>query len=217
MENTIEIFDNFSFDLIYALPEQTLQSWEKSLNFALDFSPPHLSLYQLTIEPPCTFYRKGVKEADENIALSLYDLTLDMTQAAGIPAYEVSNHAKSGFESRHNLTYWEYKSYLGIGPSAHGRITHEGLTLATKEKQTPLLWFKAKNKNQYLTVLSEDEIREEKILMGMRLRKGIDASLVNQKTVSQLQKSDLIKITGGKISATRKGLFILNQVIEELI
>ncbi len=217
LDNTASLFDNFSFDLIYALPEQTPDSWEKSLSFALTFRPPHLSLYQLTIEAPSAFYKNHVQGATDDTALIMYNTTLDMTDAAGIPAYEVSNHAQKGRESKHNCAYWQYNSYFGIGPSAHGRITNEGLTHATKEKQTPLLWFKSKNKNEYFTTLTPQEVREEKILMGLRLRQGIDVSLVNQNAVSDLQNQNLIKIADGKISATRKGLFILNQVTEQLI
>lgn len=217
LENTAEIFENFSFDLIYALPEQTPDSWEKSLSFALSFSSPHLSLYQLTIEAPSAFYRRGTQAAADDIALALYNLTLDMTQAEGIPAYEVSNHAKRGFESRHNLAYWRYKSYIGTGPSAHGRITTNKQTFATKEKQTPLLWFKAKKKNQYLTALTAEEVREEKILMGMRLREGINKNLANPAFLSELTNDNLIEITNNQIKATRKGLFVLNSVIERLI
>lgn len=211
-------FDNFSFDLIYALPSQTADSWEKELAFALSFAPPHLSCYQLTIEPPSRFYRQNVKGADEDLALTLWNITLDLTSANNIPAYEVSNHAKTGFESRHNLSYWEYQDYIGIGPSACGRISCKGLTLATKEKISPLLWKKAKIKNAEMTALNPEEVREEKILMGLRLKKGISSALItNKQAETLLLKQGLIAKEHNKIHITRQGLFVLDKVIEAIV
>ena len=216
LENTMSIFKNFSFDLIYALPSQTPDSWEKSLDFALQFQPPHLSLYQLTVEPPSLFYKQKIQTVNESTALDLYNLTLDLTEQAGIPAYEVSNHAVKGFKSIHNCAYWSYQSYIGIGPSAAGRITVNNKTLATLEKPTPMLWLKSKNKNKDFITLSPKEVRMEKIIMGMRLKTGIDVSLVNQKSLNELTGQGLVHTKNNKVSATRKGLFVLNQVIEQL-
>ena len=126
LENTLKVFANASFDMIYAYPEHTLEKWQQQLSFALSFKVPHMSLYQLAIEPPSVFYNKGLEPIAEDEAADLYKLTDEMTAAAGIPWYEVSNYAREGAQSRHNLAYWRYLEYIGIGPSAHGRVRLKG-------------------------------------------------------------------------------------------
>ena len=142
-----ETFDRMSFDLIYARPGQTMADWEAELRRAIDLAADHLSLYQLTIEPGTPFFglaeRGRLVIPDPDRAADLYEATQAITATAGLPLYEVSNHARPGDESRHNLTYWRYGLYAGIGPGAHGRLEVEGRRLATRTQANPELWLAA--------------------------------------------------------------------------
>ena len=141
-------FPRLSFDLIYARPAQTLDAWRAELEAAIDMAADHLSLYQLTIEPETMFFRlhQAGKLAvpDGELAAELYTLTQEVTEAHGLPAYEISNHAAPGAESRHNLTYWRYQDYVGVGPGAHGRITVDGVKRATASERHPENWLKGR-------------------------------------------------------------------------
>ncbi len=176
-------FDRFTFDLIYARPGQTLDAWRTELTEALAMAGGHLSLYQLTIEPDTPFAdlhaRGKLVIPDADAALDLYALTQDMTAAAGLPAYEISNHAAPGQESRHNLLYWRYGAYAGIGPGAHGRLVLPGGTrLATATERNPERWAGLVEAQGHgfteETALSREEQADEMLLMGLRLAEGID-------------------------------------------
>jgi putative oxygen-independent coproporphyrinogen III oxidase len=185
IESAGNIFGNFSFDLIYALPAQNTDNWGKELDFALSFGSPHISLYQLTIEKGTPFYadhNKGkFKLPEEELQTELYLLTLEKCKKAGLERYEISNFAKRGFESRHNLNYWLQNDYIGIGPGAHGRIEEgdkgSGTRVATMDIHHPGNWLEAVEAKGHGTqtteILSRKEILEELIFMGLRIREGI--------------------------------------------
>lgn len=202
-------FERFSFDLIYARPNETPQSWRSELAEALTIAGDHLSLYQLTVEPDTPFaalHRAGkliVPEADE--ALALYEITQAMTDAHGLAAYEISNHARSGQESRHNLLYWRYGEYAGVGPGAHGRIVVEGKRIATETERNPEEWCaRAEASGSGIvaeTALTPEEQADEMLLMGLRLAEGIDVSrlaalggvTIPEPTIAELIDLDLIE------------------------
>src|SRR5215469_6744533 len=174
-------FDRVSLDLIYARPRQTAKAWRAELAEALAFGTEHLSLYQLTIEPAtpfATLAREGTLVVpDEDSAAALFELTQEMSEAAGRPAYEISNHARPGQECRHNLIYWRYGDYLGVGPGAHGRLTSGPARFATRQMKAPETWLAAVEARGYGTEefvrLTPDERRGELVMMGLRLAEGI--------------------------------------------
>lgn len=207
-----EIFDNYSFDLIYALTTQTPQSWKKALTEALKLADKHISLYQLTIEQGTNFYERKVQIPNDVDAAEFYDVTQEVTEAYGLPAYEISNHAKPGYESRHNLTYWRYQDYLGIGPGAHGRVNG----YATVMTRSPEKWLSTPLDTS--TKLSDQEKLEEKVMMGIRLKEGLPISLKPQlKNLEMLKSEGFIQETPTIITATNKGFLVLNSVIEKLL
>jgi oxygen-independent coproporphyrinogen-3 oxidase len=176
-------FDRWSFDLIYARPGQTTDAWRAELFEALEMAGGHLSLYQLTIEPDTPFAelhaRGRLVVPDADAALDLYAVTQEMMAAAGLPGYEISNHAAPGEESRHNLLYWRYGAYAGVGPGAHGRLVlPDGTRVATATERTPERWVErvAENGCAFVeeTALSREEQADEMLLMGLRLTEGID-------------------------------------------
>ena len=178
------IFGRFSFDLIYALPEQTVHDWRGQLRNALAEAGGHLSLYQLTIEPGTAFHAQWVRgdlvTPDEDAAGEIYETTQDVLEAAGLPAYEISNHARPGDESRHNLTYWRYGDYAGIGPGAHGRILVAGTRHATRHHRAPEVWLERALQagdpmaaEQGSTVVSDAEAVVEAVMMGLRTAEGV--------------------------------------------
>ncbi len=209
IEEMKSVFYNFSFDLIYARPGQTLQAWQNELEEALSFNPPHLSLYQLTIEEETPFARKNIDLPDDEIARSLYEWTLERMEKADCPFYEVSNFARSGFECRHNLLYWEGDDYAGIGPAAHGRL---GL-IATENPKNLSSWLKGET---ITTLLSPFERQEEKLIMGLRLKKGISDKGLSPINIQKAIKKGWLKQEKGRIFATREGFMMLNQLILEL-
>lgn len=184
MKAAATTFDRFSFDLIYARQGHTLTAWESELVEALSFAPRHLSLYQLTIEPGTVFAKRAHREtlqADDDIAVALFERTQEWLSQAGLPAYEISNHAAPGQESQHNLAYWRYEEYVGIGPGAHGRfVTTGGCRLATANERQPEKWLKAVEKEgagtQGVELLSEQDAMREALLMGLRLADGVDGN-----------------------------------------
>ena len=187
-----KIFPRISFDLIYALPGQTPITWKKELASAIKIAEGHLSLYQLTIEPGTEFHKKRIKAANEDIGATLYELTQEIMDNAGLPAYEISNHAKKGQESRHNLIYWRGGDYLGIGPGAHGRITHAYKTEMMHNYREPEIWLNLaitkKYGQQKRAALSKEERRNELVLMGLRLIEGISLDHFNSLTNQHLTK-----------------------------
>lgn len=232
-------FKRISFDLIYALPDQSLEDWRGELGQALDFSPSHLSLYQLTIEEGTAFYhqfRRGkFNLPGENEAAALFELTQDMTEAAGLPAYETSNHARSGQQSQHNLAYWRGDPYVGIGPGAHGRLPGQrrGEAFAHHQVKRPEAWLKAVQSNGValaeLETIGADERAVETIMMSLRLREGLSINkFERQFAVSPLTYMDrgaLDELVGtgyltrgeNHIAATRKGAPLLNFLLQKLL
>lgn len=226
-------FGRVSFDLIYALPDQSLTAWEAELRRALSFGTGHLSLYQLTIEPGTRFetlVRTGAltpKDPDE--AAEFFELTDAMTTEAGLPRYEISNHARPGEESRHNLTYWRYGQYAGIGPGAHGRRGG----MATLRHKKPENFLNAITRNGHGTqsedVLSPTEQAREALLMGLRLRDGIDlldiarrtgtspCDLIDGKAADQLTGYGLITRQDSRITVTPDGMLLLDRILAELV
>jgi putative oxygen-independent coproporphyrinogen III oxidase len=254
-----DIFDRTSFDLIYARPNQTPAQWERELRDALTLAGDHLSLYQLTIENGTAFYHayaKGgfVMPTDEE-SETLYRLTEDMMQAHGLPAYEVSNYARPGRESRHNLAYWKGYDYAGVGPGAHGRLTLSlpvfsaentmehgsgpvrpaGLTsrIATATLKSPERWLEAVERSGHAietwqTLEAGPEV-QERLMMGLRLREGIDyaafAALagfdlrnhIDMARVTFFQHKGLLEPHEQRLAATLAGRLVLNTLTAELL
>ncbi len=228
--------DNFarvSFDLIYARPHQTMEAWSAELNRALSFGTEHLSLYQLTIEPGTRFATLAAQGeidlVDPEHGATLYELTHDITQAAGLSAYEISNHARPGAESIHNLTYWRYGDYSGVGPGAHGRRGG----LATARHKKPENWLKSVARNghgcQVEEPLTPVDKASEALIMGLRLREGVDLAdlaarcdldpeaLINMPKAHLLQQHGLVHLTGYRLSVTPKGRILLDRILAELV
>ncbi|AZQ69444.1 coproporphyrinogen III oxidase [Silicimonas algicola] len=222
-----QIFPRVSFDLIYARQNQTLESWRNELAQALSMSSGHLSLYQLTIEPSTAFgdrFSKGSLRGlpDEDLGADMFDLTQDMTEAAGLPAYETSNHASLGHEARHNLIYWRSGEWVGVGPGAHGRLSlPEGRT-ATETHLAPLKWLAAvrdEGSGESLRIqLSPEDVREEAVLMGLRLGEGVSLDgLKNVKAINELTELGLIEVASDRVRLTRKGKPLLNAILRQLL
>jgi putative oxygen-independent coproporphyrinogen III oxidase len=228
-----EIFPRMSFDLIYARPGQTPGDWAAELREAISYAVDHLSLYQLTIEEGTPFF--GLHKAgkivlpDQDHAAELYELTQAVTAEAGIPAYEVSNHARPGAESRHNLTYWRYGNYAGVGPGAHGRLTSGGRKYATATHRTPEEWLKLVAEQghgmteQYL--LETEEQADEMLLMGLRLREGIDLarwSALSGRDLDIERERFLMdhgfveRLGNSRLRCTPQGMLILDAVVADL-
>jgi oxygen-independent coproporphyrinogen-3 oxidase len=226
-------FPRFSLDLIYARPGQTAAAWRRELVEALAFAPAHLSAYQLVIEAGTAFHRSGVAAADEETAADLYETTREVLAGAGLPAYEVSNHARPGAECRHNLLYWRGGDYAGIGPGAHGRITRDGVTCAIRRHANPEGWLKAVEAAGHGTKdrvpLGPRERRDEVLLMGLRLSEGIDRArfraLVGREIESALAADRLARLVdggflvldGGGLRCTAAGLRRLDAVLAALL
>ncbi|MEO8455880.1 MAG: radical SAM family heme chaperone HemW [Sphingomicrobium sp.] len=223
-------FRRVSFDLIYGLPGDTEDSWSVALAQALALGTSHLSAYQLTIEPGTRFaalHAAGkLKPLDEDSAATLYELTDAMTSAAGLPAYEISNHARRGHESRHNLTYWRYGNYAGVGPGAHGRR----LGMRTVRHRKPENFLSALRRNRHGIAdeaqLSAAEAADEALVMGLRLSEGVDVgvvaarfrfdSVVDWAKVERLVASGHLKRDGSRIALTPPGRLLLDHILAEL-
>ncbi|HEU0098233.1 MAG TPA: radical SAM family heme chaperone HemW [Allosphingosinicella sp.] len=217
-------FERVSFDLIYALPGQTEAGWAAELGRALGFGTGHLSLYQLTIEPGTRFAamaaRGELAPRDPDEAAALYELTRDMTDDAGLPAYEISNHARPGEESRHNLAYWRYRPYLGIGPGAHGRRGG----LATRRHRKPENWLSALERNRHglaeETALSAEEQSTEALLMGLRLSEGVGMETVEGRldlgAVRRLEGHGLLVRENGRLRVLPPGRLLLDAILAEV-
>jgi oxygen-independent coproporphyrinogen-3 oxidase len=229
----MQTFDRVSLDLIYARPKQTAAEWERELTEALSFGTEHLSLYQLTIEPATPFAilaRTGALTVpDDDSAAGLYELTQAMTQAAGRPAYEVSNHATPGAECRHNLIYWRYGSYAGVGPGAHGRLDISGKRFGTVCEKLPERWQDCVSRQghgftEFEEIAAEDASREH-LLMNLRLTEGIDLDAwqsrwgvqPNTAQINALSDAGFLLRDGAMLKATPKGRLVLNAVIAELV
>lgn len=233
IETARAIFPRFSFDLIYARPDQTLKQWEAELRAALALSGGHLSLYQLTIEQETPFHRLHangkLQVPDAEHAAQLYELTQDITADAGLPAYEISNHATPGLESRHNLTYWRFGTWAGIGPGAHGRLSMNDGRRATATQRNPELWLKAVETDGHGMVENEvmDDVdaADEMLLMGLRLKEGLrmpryealTGHPINAERLSDLIEYGMIEhLNQNRIRATAEGCLVLDAVIADL-
>jgi putative oxygen-independent coproporphyrinogen III oxidase len=219
------VYDRVSFDLIYARPGQSAADWEAELQRALGFGTGHLSLYQLTIEPGTRFAalaaQGALAEYDSDRAAELFELTRAITAGAGLPAYEVSNHARPGEESRHNLTYWRYGDYVGVGPGAHGR--RNATSSIRRKKPENFLAAVARNGHgiESEELLDPDVQAQEALLMGLRLEEGVELArvrrVVGQSAAFRLQQQGLIAVSSDRIRATPQGMLVLNSVIAALL
>jgi len=229
-----EHFGRVSFDLIYARQDQSLDAWERELREALSMAVDHFSLYQLTIEDGTAFGKRAAAGKlfglpNDDLSADMYLRTQEICEAAGLPAYEVSNHARDGAESRHNLIYWRYGDYAGIGPGAHGRLTLNGQRHATDTPKAPGLWLEkveqvgsGENPREALPM---EEQAIEFLLFGLRLAEGIDperyAALAGQDLpqdkLADLAELGLISQEQDRIRATREGRAVLNGIIRELM
>jgi oxygen-independent coproporphyrinogen-3 oxidase len=232
------IFPRHSFDLIYARPGQTEAAWEAELWQALGHAGGHLSLYQLTIEPGTRFHalaREGrLTPLDEDRQGRLYELTQEVVEGAGMPAYEVSNHARPGHESRHNLVYWRYGDYAGVGPGAHGRLSLEGERTGTRTLRAPERWLAQVERLGH----GEEEPRElvpaeaqltELLMMGLRLAEGVPLARIeavadrpvrqalDAAALDRLVAAGLLRVGGGRLRATKAGRQRLDAVLRRLL
>ncbi len=190
LETAQGVFARVSFDLIYARPAQRVGEWRDELRKAANLAGEHLSVYQLTIEPATAFHaawRRGdLVPPEEPLAAGLFETTQEILDAAGLPAYEISNHARPGGHCRHNLTYWRYEDYVGVGPGAHGRLTLAGEKWATRQHRAPEAWLAAVEQNGHATRsrmrLTADERLAELVMMGLRLTEGISRAAFRRET-----------------------------------
>jgi oxygen-independent coproporphyrinogen-3 oxidase len=226
-------FGRVSLDLIYARPDQSDADWRGELRQALAFGTDHLSLYQLTIEPETPYallHRNGqLQIPGEDLAAGLYETTQELTEAAGIPAYEISNHARPGQESRHNLIYWRYGDYAGVGPGAHGRVHLGGQRTATGAIKLPERWRDSVLKTGHgfseMTPVSNDDGAREHLLMNLRLAEGLDLAAYEKRWSTKLdaakaavmgEQGFLIR-ENDRLTTTPSGRLLLNRVIEALL
>ena len=220
-------FDRCNFDLIYARPGQDLALWRSELQQALEMRPKHLSLYQLTIEKG-TAFEGIVRAANADLAADLYEATQELCVNAGLPAYEISNHAAPGQECRHNLTYWRYGEYLGLGPGAHGRLWLEGQRIAISQRTSPENWLRG-DRRESRSVLSADERAAEMVMMGLRLAEGVNGAAFEEEVgapladwlagpgLERLLDGGLLLWRDTYLTASRDGRLLLNAVLAELL
>jgi oxygen-independent coproporphyrinogen-3 oxidase len=209
IETAGQLFERFSFDLIYARPGQTMAAWQAELEYALHLQRGHLSLYQLTIERSTPFYLDHAQGKfvmpDDGVAADFYNLTQDITEQGGLPVYEVSNHAQAGHESVHNLIYWQYGDYIGIGPGAHGRLTIDGQKYATREHAAPDIWMQRVREqgfgyNPFVHVPPAERFAEA-LMMGLRLPGGV--SVAKLEAEGQCSFDALIDLTRMETAITQ--------------
>lgn len=238
IEIAAKIFDNFSFDLIYARPKQSLEAWKTELARAIDFGTKHLSLYQLTIEKGTKFYsqfaRKEFEMPDENLSAEFYEMTNQITSDAGLELYEISNYAKKNYECQHNLVYWQGGDYLGIGAGAHSRLylENEADRSAITMLHEPLVWLKKVEEFgagiQKQEKISAEELCEELILMGLRLRDGISdrifqnhlnkklREIIDFEKLRVLENKGMIILSEERIKIVDKSRLLSNSIIEKI-
>jgi len=227
------VFERVSFDLIYARQDQSLQDWQDELSEALDMAADHLSLYQLTIEPGTAFWDRaqlgklrGLPE--ESLSADMFELTQSLCEAAGMPAYEVSNHARPGAESRHNLVYWRSGDWVGVGPGAHGRLTLGSNRFSTVAFSQPGAWLaevengSAESDRDQLTV---EDIISEYLMMGLRLNDGVDVTTLhkisrvpfNTEALHDLENLGMLEVSSHRVRTTLNGRMVLNSVLVKLL
>ncbi|GJE19232.1 radical SAM family heme chaperone HemW [Methylobacterium marchantiae] len=233
VETAAAHFERYSFDLIYARPNQSAASWRAELKEAIARAAEHLSLYQLTIEPGTPFF--GLHAAgklvppDNDMARALYDVTQEVCDAAGLASYEISNHARPGAQSRHNLLYWRYGEYAGIGPGAHGRLVTEAGRTGTVTERVPEAWLERVERDGHgiveTEILSAADQGDEFLMMGLRLAEGIDPkryAILKEQPLNPVRIEALIRygfvvrLDNGRIAATPRGAPVLNAIVAEL-
>jgi putative oxygen-independent coproporphyrinogen III oxidase len=226
-------FDRVSFDLIYGRQNQTLPAWQSELKQALSLAIDHISLYQLTIEQGTAFgdrYAIGKLRGlpDDDLGADMYAATQDICNEMGMPSYEVSNHARDGAQSRHNLIYWRYGDYLGIGPGAHGRLTQNGHRFATECFSNPQRWLDAAASGKTekpREALSPEDQASEFLMMGLRLKEGVDlkrysalaGTPLSQKKIIRMQDIGMISLERDQLKVTDQGFMVLNAILAELL
>ena len=227
------VFDRYSFDLIYAREDETPASWTAELKRAIAEAAEHLSLYQLTIEQDTPFFALRsagkLRIPDEDRARALYEVTQEICTSAGLPAYEVSNHARPGAECRHNLIYWRMHEYAGIGPGAHGRLDIDGRRHATATEKRPEAWLAQVESQGHGSVtddiLTPEEIADEFLLMGLRLKEGIDPQRfagiagreLDPRRLAILREEGAVEVTAaGRLRVTQAGFPVLDAVVADL-
>jgi oxygen-independent coproporphyrinogen-3 oxidase len=238
IEKAAKIFENFSFDLIYARPKQRLEDWRDELQKAINFGTKHLSLYQLTIEKGTAFFadfsKKKFEMPSENLSADFYEMTNEITSKAGLQLYEISNYSKKNFECRHNLVYWQGGDYLGIGAGAHSRIyfDDEELRSAITMIHEPLAWLEKVEKFgagiQKSEKISENELKEELILMALRLSSGLTNEILQNhfsrnfneifdlEKLQKLANQNLIEVNDESIRIPAKSRLLSNSIIQKL-
>ncbi len=228
-----DVFEHVSFDLIYARPGQTEAQWRYELSRVLELAGDHLSLYQLTIEPGTPFFHDAVPAASEDHGAALFELTQELTAAAGLPAYEISNHARPGAESQHNLTYWRGGDYTGIGPGAHGRLTNDDGFTAIHQIYDPSRWLAAVEKSGCGTgkrrILKNRERAEEILMTGLRLTAGLDTTalsgatgfdlfdLIDADRLGEAVDGGLLVHDGANLRTTPAGRLTLNTLVGAIL
>ena len=231
-----QIFDRLSIDLIYARQDQQLADWTEELQMALDLELDHMSLYQLTIEPGTGFHtlaRRGdILTADDSLAADMYSETNWLMRAAGLPAYEISNHARPGSECRHNMIYWQAEDWIGIGPGAHSRISSGTNRTGAATRRSPAGWLEAVDSDGHgVETIIEDGPRDavaERLMMGLRLSDGIDiqtlestygerSTLIDMAAYDQLVAAGLLTADPDRLCVTKDGRLLLNRVISALL
>lgn len=233
LDAALNIFDRVSFDLMCARQNQTLASWEAELTQALGFGTDHLSLYQLTIEPGTAFgerYKAGTLRGlpDDDLGADMFMATQEICEAYEMPAYEVSNHARPGQESRHNMVYWQYGDYIGIGPGAHGRVTRNGVKFATETYLNPSEWLSSVREGcgtSTETLLTANEQAEEYLMMSLRTSLGMDLQRFKRLSgkdlpkdrITEMEEIGLISQDGDRIQITKTGRPLLNAVTSRLL
>jgi putative oxygen-independent coproporphyrinogen III oxidase len=227
-------FDRVSFDLIYARQDQTLAAWRDELRRAIDFGTSHLSLYQLTIEDGTVFGQMHAKRLlrglpDEDLSADMFELTQEVTRAAGLPAYEVSNHAQPGAESRHNLIYWRMGDYAGIGPGAHGRLTLDNHRFATEAERMPATWLDrtlaTPGGAEHVERLSSEDRGDEYLMFALRLREGaslrryadLAGAPLTARALDEVAGLGLLQQDGDVVRTTDAGTMMLNGVLRRLL
>jgi oxygen-independent coproporphyrinogen-3 oxidase len=223
-------FERVSFDLIYARQNQTAEQWQTELDRALSFDPDHLSLYQLTIEDGTAFgdrLKRGLLKGlpNEDLGADMWDITQTTCENAGLPAYEVSNHAKRDQESRHNLIYWRSGDWAGIGPGAHGRLTLDGVRYETVCAKSPGIWIEHVEtgtiSRNFTSSLNNSDVIEERVLMGLRMAEGIElpSSWISENSlkINYLVEIGHLEIDGAHLTVTQSGRPVLNALIAHLL
>ncbi|MEO1196318.1 MAG: radical SAM family heme chaperone HemW [Pseudomonadota bacterium] len=220
-------FARVSFDLIYARQHQSLSDWDTELTEAVNFGTDHLSLYQLTVEPGTAFGARHARGGlgglpGEDLSADMYALTQSVCDAAGMPAYEISNHARPGAECIHNKIYWQSGDYAGVGPGAHGRLTLNGARFATEAPRDPATWLRAANIQAAETrkAIPDDARLEEAVMMGLRTTQGIDLNRINTGSLSRIDAlcaDGWLVACNGRLAATSAGRPVLNEILRQLL